>query len=290
MLNRRILRVKAMQGLYAYYNSMDANYNLSVDLINENFSNQLLNDHSLDKKEIDRKRRQSVKLFQDAVRKGEFKIQGEPPDEPESLSKEFYDRYVNAVKKDLAYFRKNMISEAERIFDFYLLFLKLPVEVARHEIEEAAEKEDVKTRKKPVEMLNHSGFLKENKIIRRLETDKHLEKICQEKKISWKKYSDAPWDLYKNQVKKDKEYQKYKGTVKRTLEEDRNFCLHFYKNILFKNGMFNDFMESTDINWFEDSEVLRSMVIKTIKSLDEKDQVIEFSSLSKNWPEDREFF
>jgi N utilization substance protein B len=49
-------------------------------------------------------------------------------------------------------------------------------------------------------------------------------------------------------------------------------------------------MESLNINWLNDAEVLKSMVAKTIKHLEPGTPEIDYSSLSKNWPEDKEFF
>jgi N utilization substance protein B len=91
-------------------------------------------------------------------------------------------------------------------------------------------------------------------------------------------------------VKKNKEYQSYQETEERDFEKDRNFMLYLFRDIFFKNDIFGDFMESVDISWFDDSDILKSMVLKTLKNLNENDRQIEFSTLSKNWDEDKEFF
>lgn len=289
MLNRRILRVKAMQGLYAYYNSMDANYNLCIDRIKEEYNTMLLNDHSLDKKENEKKKRMTLRLFQEAVEKQKIKKLTDQSSDPEKMAIEYYNSYKNSSKNDFSYFRKNIVSGAENIFNLYLLLLLLPGEMADHEETETSLKQKSLTPGK----TNHnesSGILNSNKIIIRLKQDTVLKDHSVKNKISWKKHSDIISDLFNNQVKKDKEYLKFREAVNRDPEEDRKFCIYLFRDLLFKNEAFNDFMESVDISWFEDSDVLKSMVLKTIKSLEINKQQIEFSSLSKNWPDDREFF
>ena len=50
-------------------------------------------------------------------------------------------------------------------------------------------------------------------------------------------------------------------------------------------------MEEEDINWVEDKAIVRSMVLKTIKSI-EADSLenFEMMELSYNWEDDKEFF
>jgi N utilization substance protein B len=290
MLNRRILRVKAMQGLYAYYNSLDANYNLAIDRINENFDSQLINDHSLDKKEIEKKKELAVKAFQESVIQGSLINSGGESMEPDDVAKQFYDQYLDAVKKDQGYFRKNIIAETEKIFDLYLMLLILPSELAEEERREAGSR-TVKGKNDPEKKKSgEASKFASNIIVAKLGSDVALKEICTRKKINWRKFGDAANEFYVNLLKKDPEFIKYRDAGKGNIDDDRDFCLHLFKDILLKNSTFNDFMETLDINWADDAEVVRSMILKTVKSIQENTKKIEFSSLSKNWPEDKEFF
>ncbi len=290
MLNRRILRVKAMQGLYAYYNSMDANYNLCIDQIKENYETRLLNDHSIDRKENEKQKRAVLKFFQEAVIKGEYKKLSDASGEAENLGQDFFNRYREITKKDYTYFRKNIVTGAEKIFDHYLLLLQLPAEVADQEGIEENLKKEMKRGDKAQKKNSTSKGLSDNKVIHKIKNDSGLMELSKKNKISWKKHSDIISTFYNNLLKKNKEYLKYKETGSPGFAEDRNFCLYLFKDVFFKNESFNDFMESVDISWFEDSDVLKSMVLKTLKGIQENDEPIEFSTLSKNWPEDKEFF
>ncbi len=276
-----------MQGLYAYYNSMEANYNLCLDEIGETYNTYLLNDHSLDKKENEKKKKYTLKLFQEAVDKDAFPDEKAGTNGPEQMAKEFFDRYRTLVKKDISYFRKNIISGAEKIFNIYIQLMLLPGEMADIEQNENSPKtkSGVNQRKTAI-----PRSLNNNLTVLRLKNDPELNAIAKQKKIGWDKQKDIINDFYITLVKKNKEYLKYQESKGSNFEEDRNICLYLFKDILFKNAGFNDFMESIDISWFEDADVLKSMVMKTLKNLEEDKKGIELSTLSKNWPEDKEFF
>ena len=64
MINRRILRSKALQCLYAYYKSKEANYNLALDYINNQFLPDLNSMEPVDKSVLNTKKRESLKTFQ----------------------------------------------------------------------------------------------------------------------------------------------------------------------------------------------------------------------------------
>ena len=278
-----------MQGLYAYYNSIDANYNLCIDRIRDEYETRLLNDHSIDKKENEKSMRAAIKYFQEAVEKGEFRTRKNDPEDPAGIARELYENYTGSVKKDYGYFRKNIVSDAEKIFDLYLMLLLLPGHLADFEAKELSQKtvnqKQVSDRGNKVK-----DTLEDNKVIEKLRNDHELSKRCSNNKISWKKREEIIEGFYDNLVKKNKEYKLYQESDNKDFEADRNFIQYLFRDILFKNDIFGDFMESVDISWFEDSDILKSMILKTIKNLNENDKKIEFSSLSKNWEEDKEFF
>jgi N utilization substance protein B len=48
-------------------------------------------------------------------------------------------------------------------------------------------------------------------------------------------------------------------------------------------------MEKSDLYWTENKAILRSLVLKTVKAIEE-DQDFELAELSYNWEEDKQFF
>ena len=77
-----------------------------------------------------------------------------------------------------------------------------------------------------------------------------------------------------------------------TFEEDKHLLLYIVKNIIFKHGSLQSYWEEVDINWAENRAILKSMVVKTIKTLSEEglDAEPQLVELSSNWEEDKDFF
>ncbi len=237
----------------------------------------------------EKSRRAAAKFFQDAVENGEFKTRKNDPEDPVGIARELYENYRSSVKKDFSYFRKNIITGAEKIFDLYLMLLLLPGHLADFEAKEISQKTEKQKQASAGKNIT-KGALECNKVVDKLKNDKELADRCSKNKINWKKHQDVIEGFYDNLVKKNKEYKSYQESGEKDFEKDRNFVQYLFRDILFKNDIFCDFMESVDISWFEDADILKSMVLKTIKNLVENDRQIEFSTLSKNWAEDKEFF
>ena len=101
------------------------------------------------------------------------------------------------------------------------------------------------------------------------------------------------YNWFKNSVNQDEDYKSYvkgKKEKKDNFTKDKKLILHLYKNLLFKNVAFQEFMASVDLNWNEDRHVIRSMILKTFKNVEAEDTDIELAVLSNNWEEDRSFF
>ena len=53
--------------------------------------------------------------------------------------------------------------------------------------------------------------------------------------------------------------------------------------------MVNDYFESIDLGWAENKSILKSMVLKTIKSIESEEETPKLMELSKNWDDDLDF-
>jgi hypothetical protein len=125
MLNRRILRIKVMQTLYAYKQAEGADYQLALDQIDEAFAPDLNAPEPPDLNRLEGSRQLSRVLFEEHYLASHL-----PPDEDASV--EVRKAVNNALvffhtqrKKDAQQLQKQMVAETEKIFDRYLLVLLL---------------------------------------------------------------------------------------------------------------------------------------------------------------------
>ena len=124
MLNRRSLRIKVMQSLFALQQCKEANYELSLDRIAETFSPDLNSMEVQDKELLGLQRKAAMKSFERAFGGEAFPVT-EDDAKVEKAVNAAYTSYQDLIKKDSAFFRKNLISDIERIYEHYISALSL---------------------------------------------------------------------------------------------------------------------------------------------------------------------
>jgi N utilization substance protein B len=72
--------------------------------------------------------------------------------------------------------------------------------------------------------------------------------------------------------------------------DDKELILHIVKDIIFKDEAVLAVFEEKDIKWQENKAIVKSMVLKTLKSIEPKDTEIKLLAISANWDEDRIFY
>lgn len=275
MLNRRTLRVKAMQTLFAFHQSREANYELGLQDIAETFSPDLNSMEVQNKEQLKIDKKEATMLFKTEVQNADFSA--EPENKVAQAVEEAIREYHQKNLKDHKHFNKVMILEAEKIVDRYVLLMLLLVEFA-----ELGEK-DTKT--------DHSRFVK-NLLIKAISENNSIETISLRRNLNWTKESDNVRQWFKDLIKTDETYKKYLSETEVSTEKDREVILHIVKNILFKSEVINIYMEENDLSWDEDRAIIKSLVTKTIKSIpdDVATESFELQELSYNWEDDKSFF
>jgi N utilization substance protein B len=268
--------------LYAYYKSKEANYNLALDYIRERFLPDLNSMEPVDKSELNLKKRDSIKTFELNFKHDSFvKLQ----DSEEDIEVTAHDAYVDYEAqniKDYKHFKTNMLKDVEHIYNLYLWLLMLPEELIKIMENDSSGKLSIANER-----------FTENHFVQLLRNNNRFQKSIVEFKLSWNKERDLLYNFFKNSVNKDEDYNSYikgKKEKKDNFTNDKKLILHLYKNLLFKNEAFQEFMASIDLNWNEDRHVIRSMIVKTFKNVEAEDTDIELAALSNNWEEDRSFF
>src|SRR5688572_19884356 len=119
MLNRRSLRIKVMQSLFALQQCKDANYLLCLDRINDAFAPDLNSMEVQDKALLTTQKKNATKVFEKTFLKGETSVDHEDP-KIKKVVNDCFAFYQTQSKKDTSFFLKNLISEVERIYDNYI--------------------------------------------------------------------------------------------------------------------------------------------------------------------------
>ena len=271
MLNRRTLRIKIMQSLFAYEQCKEANYLLAHDSIESFFKPDLNSMKIQDKEMLKAQRGVALKLF-------EKQFQGEPVKESSDPRisqsiEEAFAFHTKQTKKDFTYFRKSIILEVEKINTIYFSSLNL---VSALETAASQDKRIIAT---------SFGL---NPFVRALRENAELRRETLRKGGSWDQHMDLIRSWFRDCVKSDKQFKEYLELANPTLEDHTNFIKHLVRKIILGKTPINAYFEEHDLWWAEDHEIIRSMTDKTIKSLTENG-VVEIQKLSLNWEDDKDF-
>jgi N utilization substance protein B len=285
MLNRRLLRIKVMQALYALYQSKESNYELGLEEIAEAFLPDL-NSMEVQDHDLLKKKREIASAAYEKSFSGKVEYTTETKDIIVAAENARL-KYNQRIDKDVKHFRKLMLEDVENIYSKYLELLALLVELADFvEIEEAEkQKKLIKAMPTPVKELK----FQRNSIIEALRNNRNfeLEKIKKNIRVE----PDLVRSAYKEYLRIDEEYIKYKELEETTPDIDRDICLYILKSILLKKEAIVSNFESGDLNWTENHTIVKSMAVKTIKSIAEAQGSDDLLlAISSNWEEDREYF
>jgi len=270
MLNRRTLRIKIMQTLFAFDQCKEANYTLAHDLIDERFAPDLNSMEVQDKELLRKQKKASIQYFDKL-----FKGQTPSAEVEEKVSKVAEDAlriYQQQVKKDQDFLGKNSVLEIERLSTLYHSVLSLLTEFAELA---AGEKK-----------VDHSNFVN-HPWIKAISDNEDLKKQLLRSDSGWQKNKDKVRSWFREILKDDETYLQFIAAKKTDEESQKDLMRHLVRKLILGTGPINDFFEEQDIRWAEDKVIVRSLVDKTIKSY--ADGKIEIQKLSLDWDDDKNF-
>jgi N utilization substance protein B len=270
MLNRRTLRIKVMQSLFAFDQCKEANYHLALQLLEERFQPDLNSMEVQDKEDLRKKRKTARILFEKKFKNPESSTDGD--EVVANAVDEALKKYHQQVKKDLDFFSRNTVLDIEKLTAFYLSVLALIKEFA---VVAAADKK-----------VNHASYINHGWVRAIADQDDSI-KSQLPNLFDWRQHQDTVRRWFRDVIKADKTYEEFISEKKHTEEEEKAFIKHLIRKRIFGAGPINDFFEEHDIRWAEDKVIIRSLLDKTIKSF--KDGKIELQKISLDWEDDKLF-
>ncbi|QNL21620.1 transcription antitermination factor NusB [Hyphobacterium sp. CCMP332] len=283
MLNRRILRSKALQLAYGFYSSRKANHQMALDRIRLHYAPDLNSLEEQDKGELKKKEKEAAELF----KRNDFEASDKDMTEALYEARHFYEEQT---KKDINSYRKQLTNHAESIFDLYLKALLLLVKLSDMVNIEAIE--TVKNRPMAPKPDEETLKFYNNKIVELIRSDKDFQKACEKRKINWGDDQDFIESLFKEGLKKNKEYKKYieRNSKDLRFEDEIEIARTVLNEIVLNHPASIAQFESIDISWFQNKSIVKSMLKFTLKSIDEKSDKFPFAPLAKNWEDDKSFY
>jgi len=288
MLNRRTLRIKAVQSYFAYEQSVASEYEIALQQIEEAFQPDLNSmeqqNHALLKKQTQIAQNCFVEQYtNDSVRY--------PTEADEKVRKSVADAisfYRNQVRKDRDFFQVRMVKDIDILHDSYYLALVLPVEFALLVSKEKQKRMSAMSKEHLV--VANDYHLADNRVIKALENFAPLQQQVAKRSLLWANFREDTTKWYNNILKEDEAYKAYQQLSEPGGQQDLDIVLHIVKKIFFKNAQIAAFMEERDLYWEENSAIVKSLALKTLKGFEQQEEAFELMELSANLEDDLDYF
>jgi transcription antitermination protein NusB len=290
MLNRRILRVKAFQNLYAYDQCKASNLNLAKDLIKDSFQPDLNSMEVQDKAQLKKEAAIATDLFVKNLRNTVLDTKDFTHPKIIQAVKDALNFFRQANTKDYDFLSKNMVASAERLPQLYLYAIKLILAFGEHVAGEYERKRKF-TGDKVTQTIGEMNLAK-NVILEKIRASKEFENACTRNQVDLEELELEIKEWFREYIKPLEEYKAYIGLSNPTAEEDFEITDTILKKVIFQNEVMLNFFSEKDMNWTENKSVVRSLASKVLKNV--KSHVHEtgevLPEIALNWEEDKEFF
>lgn len=283
MLNRRLLRTKAVQALYARKLTADANRLLALDQIEEAFAPDLNSMEFQDKVKLNAMRKQAEVMLDELIKTGKATDTDDTPVKVGVVAKSAFQAYERQTSSDGQKMVRRVLNETEGIYTDFIRVLSMMLELSHQAKIDRERKYD-----DPEAPFPKNGGLDTNAVILILQQDKNLQEEIIRSGISWSDDMNMIRKIYREALRTDAEYTKYCSTSTHTPEEEQLIVQHILRQIILKHEIPLEYLEQRDLYWSDHSELIRSLAIKTLKSAVDSTS-FGLATFTKDWDEDRFF-
>ena len=273
-----------MQALYALRQAESSNQQLALDGINDLFQPDLNSMLPQNKRQLEGYRKLAGLLFTESIKSNQ---PAQDDDAPNSVLKAANDGltfYQVRGKKDRQHLAQMLIKQVNSIYDDYLLVLQLLVELGHAaRIDRERQYRDVDETPFPFE-----SDLNDNRVVHALAAHQPLKNEVLRHSISWTDDLVFVRKALREVFKTDDTYRAYCEQKTHTEDEDQALAQYVLRTLLFKHETIRDHLAEIDLSWTENSEVVRGLAIKTLKSA-QSPAGLQLEPLTDDWEEDELF-
>lgn len=188
----------------------------------------------------------------------------------------------DAIEKE----EKFLFNSIENINNLYLTILSALVEIQKLEVD-FIEKSKRKHLATPEELNPNTKFI-DNKVFQVLAESNSLSIALEDKKINNWKLNDDYIILLLNDIKASDIYKNYMSSKTNSFEEDRDFLVELFTQVIAPNDKLYDYLEDYKLTWVDDIPSVNTNIQKQLKNLKSADQEFKVYKLYKD-EDDKEF-
>ena len=235
-----------------------------------------------DKALFEARKKQAVNLFNQNIHNSEVITEEAVESEVLTNVNDAIDSFGNALSKEATARKNEMMREARKIYETYLKLLVLPIEIEQREKLDKEKEEKAYISKAP----KYFPFI-DDKIVAKLKSNELLSKEVARVSVSWGNEQSEIKTWYREQIRTSEALSTF-FDEKKSEQDGNGIVMEAFKRVIFKNEPILSYLENSNLHWTENQPIIKSMVVKTIKTLQE-DGELELAELTKNGEDDFKF-
>ena len=160
---------------------------------------------------------------------------------------------------------KFLLYSIDNILDLYLIMVSSLIEIGKKEVV-FLEKSSQKHLATPQERNPNKKFIN-NSIFEILSENNSLSIALENRKIDNWFLNDDYIILLLNEIKQSELYEKYMSNTVNTFDEDKQFILDVFTELIVPNEKLYDYLEDNKLTWVDDIPVVNTQIIKQLKQI-----------------------
>ncbi|GAB3748338.1 transcription antitermination factor NusB [Spirosoma pomorum] len=273
-----------MQALYALRQAEFSNQQLALDGIADLFQPDLNSMEPQNKRQLEGFRKLAGVLFEEAVKANQPAQDDDAPTNVLKAANDGYLFYQIRSKKDRQHLAQMMIKQVNGIYEDYIRVLSLLVELGHAaQIDSERKYRDVDETPFPFE-----SNLNNNTVVQALANHQPLQNEILRQGITWADDLGFVRKALREVLKTDDTYRAYCEQRTHTEDEDQALAQYVLRTLVFKSDTIRDYLAEIDLSWTENSEVVRGLAIRTLKSA-QTPTGLKLEPLTDDWEEDERF-
>jgi len=164
---------------------------------------------------------------------------------------------------------KFLIHSIDTIQDLYLIMLSSLIEIRNKEVVflETSSKKHLAT---PEEKNPNTKFVN-NQVLQQLANSNELSIALKKRKIDNWSLNDDYILILLNEIKKSSLYQQYMTTKKTSFDDDKQFVVDMFTEVLAPNEKLYEYLEDNKLTWIDDIPLVNTQIQKQLKQIKQGD-------------------
>ncbi|ACE05838.1 hypothetical protein Aasi_0422 [Candidatus Amoebophilus asiaticus 5a2] len=264
IINRRFVRIKALQNLYAFYINQQANYQNALEQIKLEFIPDVFASTPVSEEQLAQEKSQATLIFNSWVSEDKIHlpIQHNYSAVIQETAKKVWASYKFNLTQDSKILGNGWGAAIDSIRNTYLLILQLLVEwfqIAQQQSQKASQLRQAG--------ITYPIVLAQSELLGHLQTNNTFLDLTQQYKASWEPHMDVIVRWY-NQFIKEAPILTSDTSITDNAGQGQALIKYLVEDIIFTQEDIQNFFNDIDLSWIEHKSVVKKLLHELLSKSD----------------------